>query len=219
MLQHLMSDAAGLPYQWLFDDAERSGTVLHREHIYGNGPPVNAVSGEILDLVFANTGERVLDIGCGAGPYVARLNGMGKRCMGVDIDTGAVNQARALGRRVFRMSATSLAFGDKTFDSAILVETLEHLPDYEAALAEATRVARSSVVVTVPDISVLAPMSKANVVPWHMLEGTHVNFFTPETLRQTLLRFSQSCEISRLGKFFEVDGVPMHMHAAAVARL
>jgi ubiquinone/menaquinone biosynthesis C-methylase UbiE len=161
----------------------------------------------------------VLDIGCGAGPYVARINGSGKRCIGIDLDPRAVEQAQALGRPVFPMSAENLAFADNAFDSAVLIETLEHLPDYERALAEAARVARSSVVVTVPDISVIPRMSKRQVVPWHLLEATHVNFFTPETLRQILLRHAVSCDATQLGDFFDVEGEVLYMHAAAVARL
>ena len=59
----------------------------------------------------------------------------------------------------------------------------------------------------------------ATAVPWHLLEATHVNFFTPETLRKTLLRYASSCDATRLGDFFDVDGEVLYMHAAAVARL
>jgi 2-polyprenyl-3-methyl-5-hydroxy-6-metoxy-1,4-benzoquinol methylase len=211
--------AAELPYQDVIDEAERSGTVLHRENIYRSGPPVDAVSDEILGFVLSNVEDTVLDIGCGAGPYVARINGSGKRCIGIDLDPRAVEQAQALGRPVFPMSADNLAFADNAFDSVVLIETLEHLPNYDRALSEAARVARSSVVVTVPDISVIPRMSKRQVVPWHLLEATHVNFFTPETLRTTLLRYASSCNATQLGDFFDVDGEVLHMHAAAVARL
>jgi 2-polyprenyl-3-methyl-5-hydroxy-6-metoxy-1,4-benzoquinol methylase len=214
-----LNEPVELPYQRVLEEAERLGTVLHRENIYGSGPPVDAVSAEILEFVLDNIGETVLDIGCGAGAYVARIKAEGKRCIGVDLNPLAVAQAQALGRPVLRMSADNLAFADKTFDSVVLIETLEHLPNYERALTEAARVARSSLVVTVPDISVIPTMSKRQVVPWHLLEATHVNFFTPETLRRTLLAVCASVEATRLGAFFEIDGDLLHMHAAAVGRL
>lgn len=208
-----------LPYQSLIAEADQAGAVLHREDIYRSGEPVDAVSDEILGFVLRNTGERVLDVGCGAGPYVARLNAAGRNCLGVDIDEAAVLAAKAQNRPVLRMSAYQLAFKDNAFDSVMLVETLEHIPDYHRALKEAARVARSSIVATVPDISVIPSMSKLQVVPWHLLEGTHVNFFTPETLRKSLLPFATSCDATRLGQFFDVEGELMHMHAAVVARL
>ena len=218
-VERVRPSAGEPPYEALLREAEQSGTVLHRENIYRSGEPVDAISDEILAFVLDNVGETVLDIGCGAGPYVARLNSAGKRCVGVDLDPRAVAQAQALRRPVLRMSANALAFDDNAFDSVMLIETLEHLPEYERALAEATRVARTSVVVTVPDISVIPAMNKSQVVPWHLLEATHVNFFTPETLRTTLLQFTASCEVTRLGAFFQVDGQSLYMHAAAVARL
>lgn len=210
---------AELPYQDVLVEAERSGTILHREDIYRSGAPVDAISDEILAFVLANVGDSVLDVGCGAGPYVAALKRHGRRSIGVDLAPAAVAEASVRGRPVLQMSADSLAFADNAFDSVVLIETLEHLPNYERALAEAARVARSSIVVTVPDVSCIPAMSRAQVVPWHLLEGTHVNFFTPEILRKTLLRFAGSCDVTRLGRFFDVEGETMHMHAAAVARL
>ena len=200
-------------------NAGAEGRILHRADIYGSGPPVDAVSEEILDFVADHVGERVLDIGCGIGPYVDRLYRLGKTVTGIDTNTEAVAAGRALGRPLEVASAYELPYENDSFDSVILVETLEHLPEPERALAEAARVARSTLVVTVPDIGVLPAMSKLFVVPWHILEGTHVNFFTPEILRRTLLRYAASCEVTTLGRFFEVDGEPMHMHVAAVAHL
>jgi 2-polyprenyl-3-methyl-5-hydroxy-6-metoxy-1,4-benzoquinol methylase len=208
-----------LPYQLILESAEREGRVLRREDIYGSGPPVEAVSEEVLAFVASHVGERVLDVGCGVGAYVDRLNELGKDSIGIDNDPAVVEIARARGRPVTKMSACDLEFEDRSFDSVVMIEVLEHIPEYERALREAVRVARRSVVVTVPDISVLPLMSKRLVVPWHLLEATHVNFFTPETLRKTLLRFASSCEVVPLGHFFDVEGEPLHIHAAAAAYL
>ena len=208
-----------LPFQDLFREAEREGRVLHREDIYRTGAPVDLVSEEILQLVLENVGSSVLDVGCGLGPYVERLGAAGRECVGVDIDPDVVDQAKTLGRDVRLMAAEDLQFPDSAFDSVIMVETLEHLEHHEAALKEAARVARRSVVLTVPDISVLVEMSKKFLAPMHVLEPTHINFFTPELLRSTLERYTQSCELTKLGAFFEVDGETMYTHIGAVARL
>lgn len=210
---------AELPYEALLSAAGVEGRILHRDDIYGSGPPVDAVSEEILQFVVANVGERVLDVGCGIGPYVDRLCRLGKECIGIDTNAEAIAAGRALGRPLEVASAYELPFDDGSFDSVILVETLEHLPEPERALAEAARVARSTLVLTVPDIGVLPVMSKKFVVPWHMLDATHVNFFTPEIMRKALLRHASSCTVTTLGQFFDVDGEPVHMHIAAVAQL
>lgn len=208
-----------LSIQDLFREAEREGRVLHREDIYRAGPPVDLVSEEILQFVLENVGSSVLDVGCGLGPYVERLGAAGRECVGVDIDADIVDQAKSLGRDVRLVSAYDLQFPDSSFDSVIMVETVEHLEHYEAALEEATRVARGSIVLTVPDISVLLEMGKKFLAPMHVLEPTHVNFFTPRLLRSTLERYVRSCELTKMGAFFEVDGQTMYTHIGAVARL
>lgn len=214
----MAAERESLPYSDLLREAEKDGRVLHRRDIYCSGAPVDIVSEEILSFLLESAGTSILDVGCGVAPYVARLRDSGRRAVGVDIDPIAVQMARSLGRPVLNMSGDRLAFPAGAFDTVILVETLEHITKYEDVLAEVFRVARESVLVTVPDISVIPKMSLRQVVPWHLLEGTHVNFFTPEILRQTLLRFARECLVSRLGAFFDVDGEPLHMHIAAVAR-
>lgn len=208
-----------LPYEALLAQAGEEGRILRREDIYGSGPPVDAVSEDIFDFVASHVGDRVLDIGCGIGPYVDRLCRLGKTCVGIDTNAEAVAAGRALGRPLEVASAYELPFDDDSFDSVILVETLEHLPEPEKALAEAARVARSTLVLTVPNIGVLPAMSKRVVVPWHLLDATHVNFFTPEIMRRTLLRHAASCTVTTLAPFFDVEGEPMHMHVAAVAHV
>src|SRR5205085_6854509 len=46
-------------------------TLLHRENIYGSGPPIEEPGAEVLDLLRAYLPGRasVVDIGCGAGAY------------------------------------------------------------------------------------------------------------------------------------------------------
>jgi len=210
---------ADLPYAQLFREAGQVGQVLHREDIYGSGPPVDAVSEEILAFVLANVGKSVLDVGCGIGPYVRRLTEAGVDVIGIDTNEQAIRDGKRLGRELRVMSAYDLEFEDDSFDSVILVETLEHLDDYERALHEAARVARDTIVVTVPDISAIPLMSKRLVVPWHLLEATHINFFTPEILQKALLAVCAECEVGRLGHFFDVDGEPVFMHATGVGRL
>lgn len=71
----------------------------------------------------------------------------------------------------------------------------------------------SHVVVTVPNIAVLPAMSAHQVVPWHMMEATYVNFFTPNSLRSVLQRFFARVEVWEINQWFQ----GLHMNIAAVA--
>jgi len=211
-------DDDDLPYRATIDRAD-AGAVLHRDDIYGSGPPDESASAELLAWIEPRVGHRVLDVGCGLGVYVEALAVRGHDTVGIEIESSTVAQAQALGRDVREMSSYQLDFPDDSFDSVIFVESLEHMDDYEAALEEAARVARESILITVPDISVLPAMSRRAVVPWHLLEATHVNFFTPESLRRTLLRYCSRVEVAPLGRFFDIEGEACHLHAVACGHL
>ncbi|MFN8035245.1 MAG: class I SAM-dependent methyltransferase [Acidimicrobiia bacterium] len=206
-----------LPYFDTLDRAGHDGRILHRDDIYCSGPPSSIVCEPILDFAIRHVGDTFLDVGCGIGPYLERLTALGRRGVGVELSSDQVETARALGRDVRMMSALDLDFADRSFDSVVMVEVLEHLPDPERALAEAARVGRANLVMTVPDISCVPLMSSRGVVPWHLLESTHVNFFTPESLRRVLLRHFDSVEVTQLVPIMEIDGVPAYTHIAAVA--
>jgi 2-polyprenyl-3-methyl-5-hydroxy-6-metoxy-1,4-benzoquinol methylase len=62
------------------------------------------------------------------------------------------------------------------------IEVLEHVSDPHFVARELMRIARSSIFVTVPDMACIPFSYPTNTVPWHLLEGTHVNFFTALSL-------------------------------------
>ena len=95
-----------------------------------------------------------------------------------------------------------------------MVEVLEHIDDYERILHEAHRVCSSHLIVTVPNIGVLPAMSASQVVPWHILEATHFNFFTVGSLEKVLQRFFQRVSVWEINPWFQPG---LYMNLAAVA--
>jgi arsenite methyltransferase len=95
-------------------------------------------------------GERILDVGCGPGYYVAELLeqvGPAGAVTGVD----ASEQLLALARRrnagranaAFQLAdATALPVADASFDAALSVQVLEYVADVAAVLAELRRALR-----------------------------------------------------------------------------
>lgn len=88
----------------------------------------------------------VLDIGCGIGTYVRKLEQGGARAFGVDIEfdrlkAGAKAQHGAPLRLVQGVTE-SQPFPDNTFDMALLHEVIEHVQDDRQTVAEAVRIVK-----------------------------------------------------------------------------
>ena len=92
-------------------------------------------------LPFAD-GRDVLEVGCGTGLILGRLNAVARSAEGVDLSPGMLEKARARGLRVREASATELPYGDASFDLVLSFKVLAHVPDLPRALSEMARVCR-----------------------------------------------------------------------------
>jgi SAM-dependent methyltransferase len=83
----------------------------------------------LRSLELPSTG-RMLDAGCGSGQTMTWLAELLPRWdrVGVDVAREAVASARSIGEKVSEASVLSLPFGDATFDLAITLDVLQHLP-------------------------------------------------------------------------------------------
>jgi SAM-dependent methyltransferase len=176
--------------------------VWHREDVYGVGPPEARVSREILDLCSDLEGP-LLDFGCGAGALVSRLRAQRTDAHGLELDTPTMRSstlAGATGHVTFYDGAMPAPFASGAFASVTCCEVLEHIPDYEGAVAELARLARDRVVITVPDMSAIPRGRRHGVVPWHLLEASHVNFFTQQSLGALLQEHFREVRFLRIGE-------------------
>jgi 2-polyprenyl-3-methyl-5-hydroxy-6-metoxy-1,4-benzoquinol methylase len=199
-------------YAGLFDDDR----VLHRPDIYGYGPPNPEADPHVVELA-KELPAPILDFGCGSGALVRALRACGLEAFGIEIDRPEI--AAALRDDVkpwitLREGAT-LPFPDRRFGSVICTEVLEHIPDFETAVAEMARVAPEALI-TVPDMSSIPALFAHHVVPWHLLESTHVNFFTQRSLAALLARHFATVTFSRMGSFV-VNGTEVHTSLVARA--
>ena len=146
----------------------------------------NYASENLINFAAEHAGDSILDAGCATGEYMQRLSTMGFHCMGVDINSEYVDRAKQKGLDARVMDAKHLGFPDKSFDTILLFEVLEHVEGPEDVIKEAKRVARKNVLITVPNCSQFHRLRKAGITYDHMLEKDHINFFAKSELENLL---------------------------------
>jgi SAM-dependent methyltransferase len=87
-------------------------------------------------------GARVLDVGCGVGQVVARLQTAGFEAYGVDVSQPNVTRARQVTERCQVYDGKKLPYADGYFASAGALNVLEHVEEPEAFIQELVRVVR-----------------------------------------------------------------------------
>ena len=104
-------------------------------------------------------GRRGLDVGCGQGAYVARMQALGFDVFGIDDSGGQIERARANVRRAESVAVGSILdipMSDSSCDFAYVINVLHHLPsvaDQRQAFAELFRVLRPGGLLFVHEIN------------------------------------------------------------------
>lgn len=170
-----------------YDNLFTTDSVLGRESIYGSGPPVD-VSPEFKRFAALAQG-RVLDFGCGNGDLVEYLSAQGCQAEGIELDEPRIrnNLKPAVANQITLYDGSqTLPFADASFDWIVSTEVIEHVPDIARYISEFARILKpgGKMLITTPDITSIPSSFPANCVPWHILELTHINFFTPHSVRK-----------------------------------
>ena len=150
-----------------------------------------------FDRLGLQAGERVLDMGCGAGRHAFEMYKRGADVIALDQDAdelSTVSEWFAAMREegglpegaeadVKQGDALDLPFADGEFDRVVASEVLEHIPDDERAISELVRVLRPG-----GTIAVTVPRWLPEKVCWalsdeyHEVEGGHVRIYRGDEL-------------------------------------
>ncbi len=148
------------------------------------------------------SGDRLLDLGCGFGRHAFEAARRGAAVVAVDAGADEVSKVRAtLGAMVdagelssdhhagsVQGDALCLPFADATFDRVIASEVLEHIPQDVIAMSELTRVLRPG-----GTMAITVPRCGPEVINWllsdeyHNVPGGHVRIYRRSTLRSRLV--------------------------------
>jgi ubiquinone/menaquinone biosynthesis C-methylase UbiE len=124
-----------------------------RQSIYSFQRPHLDLPASSIDLAQLTRDESVLDVGCGNGRYLAELRSRGHRgfVCGADLSEGILRTSRpdAGDASLLVSDAQALPFGSESFDVALMMHMLYHVPDRAKALAEMRRLVRPGGVVLV----------------------------------------------------------------------
>jgi len=203
-------------YDGLFSESR----VLHRGEIYGSGPPTTIATPVIIELA-KSLAAPILDFGCGIGALLRELRSCGMETYGLELARNAISKNLIEGTDKFITlydGVFPVPFKNNAFRAVVCTEVLEHIPDYEQAIREIARIATHTAIFTVPDISAIPSCYEHGVIPWHLLEATHLNFFTQLSLTNLLKKHFRVVESIKLYPS-DVNGTKSYTTLAAIARL
>lgn len=108
-----------------------------------NGSFVYGMAGGVVEWLAAQSGERILDLGCGDDQLTARLAATGAHVEGVDASPQMAAAARSRGLKVTEASAESLPFAAGSFDAVFSNAALHWVRSQDAMMRAVRRVLRT----------------------------------------------------------------------------
>jgi len=154
-----------------------------------------------FDRLGLRSGERILDLGCGAGRHAFECLRRGASVVAFDSDAVELKGAAALMAAMeeagevpspgtgtaLRGNALALPFADASFDRVIAAEVLEHIGDDVPAMRELSRVLRPG-----GRMAVTVPRYWPELVNWalseqyHTVPGGHIRIYRRSQLASRL---------------------------------
>lgn len=115
----------------------------------------------VFELLAPHPNELILDVGAGNARDIRFLTQIGCQSIGIDLSAGMLVDGKKVldnlgtlgAAQLIMADALTLPFPSETFDKIICSEVIEHIPDWQQAIAEMSRVLRRGglLVITTPN--------------------------------------------------------------------
>jgi len=143
-------------------------------------PDFRAEIEAILRLAGLSRESRVLELGCGGGELLRRLERRARLAVGVDLASAGLRLAQRKGLAAMCGRVERLPFATGAFDAVVAQHLVEHLQNPTEALKEWRRVLKPSGILVLVTPNALYPD------PSLFDDPAHCSLFTPATLRSAL---------------------------------
>jgi 2-polyprenyl-3-methyl-5-hydroxy-6-metoxy-1,4-benzoquinol methylase len=166
----------------------KHGKVEFSDQKYARGRErIQPFKSEMLRLITAKAGGRILDIGCGTGVVSSVLKQANWNVIGLDISLEGVKkycQAGFVG--LLANVEYNLPFKDNIFDAVWISEVIEHIVEYQKLIKEIYRILKPNgcLYLTTPNSAFYGYrlMYLLGKSPSELQHPYHVRFFNPKYL-------------------------------------
>ncbi len=156
------------------------------------GPEIIKYRGGVGDFILSEVGkdDLVIDVGCAEGNLTSLVAAKARSVVGVDMDNGYID---SIDKKIRDLKNVKFIRGDvsdidfrEIFDAAILVHTIEHMPDCARILRKLSDISRKIIIETPdPDSDCISKI--LNDLGVHDLgDDKHFELFNRKTLRDIL---------------------------------
>lgn len=155
---------------------------------------------KLIQMIKQDDLKEVIEIGCGDGlaGYLIMKNIRGLDYYAGELDRNCIlNASFILTANLVRLDARFLPYADKSFDMALFLEVFEHIKGWEMVLKEGMRIARKTLIFSVP------------LYPWFQLSNLiflknikrlgehpdHINQFQLKKTKERINNFAKTLKI------------------------
>jgi SAM-dependent methyltransferase len=128
-------------------------------------------------------GGNIVDVGCGAGDYLATMKHLGWRTLGIEPDPISAEIAKGLGLEIKTGTLTDAHLPDSFYDLITMRHVVEHLHDPVAVIKESFRILKNGgkLVLVTPNNRSLAHTTFRECY-FHLDPPRHLMVFSPKSI-------------------------------------